>query len=244
MKFKVIGMVVATCFFIVIIVLAYVTMWPEERQGGSEMMTEYSNTNEETQVLQANEVLYNSFAELQKTNENYTALLINSAKEAEIEGAEKEVSQAEESFKKIIDKVEVSNLKLQNESAKKSLAQIISAYRLLLRFQSFENMSSNKESSTFSAEPQTEQLQNDLSGKTAKIAQLEKQVKLLKSGKNNILTKTVTLADYEELVMKNKYLNFDLRSVIVTNLNLTKEYEALKKTNQELNNQLRQLKNN
>jgi|GEM_PF-4650320 len=244
MKFKVIGMVVATCFFIVIIGLAYVTMWPEERQGGSEMMTEYSNTNEETQVLQANEVLYNSFAELQKTNENYTALLINSAKEAEIEGAEKEVSQAEESFKKIIDKVEVSNLKLQNESAKKSLAQIISAYRLLLRFQSFENMSSNKESSTFSAEPQTEQLQTDLLGKTAKIAQLEKQVKLLKSGKNNTLTKTVTLADYEELVMKNKYLNFDLRSVIVTNLNLTKEYEALKKTNQELNNQLRQLKNN
>lgn len=247
MKLKVIGLATASVFFIVLMVLAYQSMWADERPAntGNAFLDQDTPQNEAARVLQASDILYNSFDELQKANDNYTTLLIKAAGENEISGTQKKVSQAEGGLKNAIDKVEMSNTNLQSESAKNSMAHIISSYKLLLKFQSFEN-DSNSENSEVSTrntdEPQTLQMQSELQKKDTRIAQLQKQIRLLQNSKNNTSARPVTPADYQELVSKNKYLNLDLRSVIVSNLALNKELESLRRANQELNNQIKQLK--
>lgn len=91
MKLKVIGLATASVFFIVLMVLAYQSMWADERPAntGNAFLDQDTPQNEAARVLQASDILYNSFDELQKANDNYTTLLIKAAGENEISGTQK-----------------------------------------------------------------------------------------------------------------------------------------------------------
>ena len=235
-KLKFIGLFVTFFVLVTCIIFSFGAMTPPKYNHQESKPVSVTHTASENKILTVNELLFNRFTGLQKMQNDHA--LLNDAETSKSDSEPKEVAEAEEAFKKTLDSIEINKTSFGDTRNQANITHIIASYRLLLVKETAKPVKTVAALPANMNDRQMQQMKSDLQTKDSKIAQLQNQVKSLQ----NNSSKTNVPSDYDELVARNKYLDFDVRSVVKSNLELTKENSALKRTTQELNSQIRELK--
>ena len=198
---------------------------------------------EEQKVLFTQEMLYEQFDQLREVSE-YNMNASRFSDTSLRQNLQKMALQATQSFKETLDSIEKSKSTYTSERNRNILQHSVSSFRFLLtkpiNQTDITNFASSNDVNRNKSEDKLLELKASVLSKEAEIADLKKQLNSSQKNTND----NVSVEKYNALLSDLKYLNFDLRSVIVQNLDLTKSNNALKKANEELSNEIRKLSNN
>ncbi|MCW3092887.1 MAG: hypothetical protein JWP81_3956 [Ferruginibacter sp.] len=243
---KIAGISIVSAGFLWLVILAfYGNDSPALRASNTMVINDGENIvgSQQRELLMRDEILHAHFNELQRLDEAYAALAIDTTKKSKLIDLNAKIASEEEAFRVSIDSIGNEMLDFANKADENLFVNMITSFRLALENRySLKNLRNALSKEKLMLNPDQKELlmaKNAILTKDTKIASLENALKLLQNTVDTKSAAAINEAKEETSAYKQQSLEKDKRIATLTSLNsnLQSQNNSLQSRNNTLQSQ-------